>query len=135
MASRGTSRVKPSATRPEPRSAKISHSCLCSARCAVVETVAQEPGVFKVNFDFCMLGMQTADADGNAAPARKRTGILTNSHAIAVLLREAQCRGDHKHPELLAGKAGQCQEYPDKFCRLVCEGVKKEIETTKWRTK
>ena len=48
--------------------------------------------VFKVNFDFCMLDMETRTRDSKV-PAKKRTSVLTNSHAVAALLREAQCRG------------------------------------------
>ena len=60
---------------------------------------------------------------------------MTNSPAVAALLREAHCHGGRKHEQLLGGKAGPCQEYPKKFCRLICEGIKREIDTAKWRDK
>ena len=49
-------------------------------------------GVHVVKFDFCMLGMLTADRHGKPAAAKKRITVMTNSPAIATLLREAQCR-------------------------------------------
>ena len=86
-----------------------------------------EKGVYKVDFDFCMLGMEARGDDGVMRPAKKRTGVVTNSEAVASVLERAQCRNEHEHVHLLGGKAGPCQIYPDKFCRLVCEGVKQEL--------
>ena len=86
-----------------------------------------------MDFDFCMLGMETTDKEGNRAPAKKRTKVLTNSSNIALLLREAQCRNEHRHQELLDGRASKCQEYPDKFAKVICEGVKRDLEGMKWR--
>ncbi len=99
----------------------------------VIQTLADVDGVHHVKFDFCMLGMETTDNQGRAAPAKKRTGVLTNSYAVANLLHGAQCRGEHWHMELVGGKAGPCQVYPDKFARLICEGIKKELDTVRWR--
>ncbi len=99
----------------------------------VIQYLADVKGVHHVKFDFCMLGMTTKDADGNDAPAKKRTGVLTNSDAVAMLLRSAQCRGEHWHTELINGRAGPCQVYPDKFARLLCEGIKRELDTIRWR--
>ena len=101
----------------------------------IMQYLAGLPGVHNVRFDFCMMGMETPDAEGNPAPAKKRTGILTNARAVADLLREAQCQGAHKHQPLLDGRAGPCQEYPDKFCRAVCEGVKRELDGVEWKNR
>ena len=90
-------------------------------------------GVHRIQFDFCRLGMMTKDKDGNEKFAKKRTAILTNSDAVATLLRHAQCLGDHSHEQLLGGKASACQQYPDKFTMAICEGVKREMDTIKWR--
>ena len=90
-------------------------------------------GVSATKFDFCMLGMKTTDSEGKPTAARKKTIVMTNSQAITLLLREAQCRAEHAHTPLLGGKAGPCQEYPDVFCRLICEGVKRERDTLKWK--
>ena len=90
-------------------------------------------GVRTIKFDFCMLGMQTHDEHGNVSAALKPTTIMTNSQAVATLLLEAQCRGEHSHTQLLGGRAKACQEYPDKFCELICQGIKRELDTIRWR--
>ena len=90
-------------------------------------------GIHRVNFDCCALGMMTKDRHGVPMAAKKRTAVLTNSDAIATLLREARCRGEHKHQPLLDGRAGPCQVYTDKFCRQACESVKRELDTIRWR--
>ena len=97
--------------------------------------VANLDGVHRVNFDFCALGMTTKTKDVKLAKAKKRTTVLTNSDAIATILREAQCRKDHTHQHLLEGRAGPCQEYIEPCCRLICEGVRRELDTVKWRNK
>ena len=99
----------------------------------MLQAMACLDGVHRVSFDFCTLGMMTKTADGKAAPAKKRTTVLTNSDAVATFLREAQCRGDHRHQQLLGGRAGPCQVYTEKFCRLICEGVKRELSIIRWR--
>ena len=99
----------------------------------VIQYLTDVRGVHHVKFDFCMLGMVAKDGRGNEVPAKKRTGVLTNSDAVAALLRSAQCRGEHWHLELVNGRAGPCQVYPDKFSRLICEGIKRELDTIRWR--
>ncbi len=100
-----------------------------------IKLLASVTGVYHVKFDFCMAGMKTKNKAGESVPAKKRTGVLTNSSAIASMLRGAQCRREHVHEPLLDGKAGPCQEYPEKFCRLVCEGVKRELDTVEWKNR
>ena len=90
-------------------------------------------GVYEIDFDFCMLGMTTTTKDGDTASAKKRTKVLTHSKNVALLLEQAQCRKEHGHQELLDGRASKCQEYPDKFAKLICEGVKRDLETVEWR--
>ena len=99
----------------------------------VLRTLAEVDGVHHIKFDFCTLGMVTQDDQGRDVPAKKRTAVLTNSHAVANLLRGAQCRGDHFHLQLVNGRAGPCQVYPDKFTKLICEGIKRELDTVRWR--
>ena len=101
----------------------------------MMRQVASMNGVMKVNFDFCTLGMKAKNEHGDEKPAKKRTTIMTNSAAIATLLKEAQCGGRHEHVHLLDGKAGPCQAYPEPFCRMICEGIKRELDTIKWRNK
>ena len=79
--------------------------------------------------------MKTTGEDGEVAHAKKRTTVMTNSVHLGRLLRQAQCDGSHVHQHLLDGRAGPCERYPDKFCRLVCQAIKREIRDAKWRKK
>ena len=79
----------------------------------------------RVNFDFCMLGLLSKDQDGEG-PAKKRTGIMTNSPMLAEKLKQVQCSKEHRHVMLMNGRARKCQTYPDEFCRLVCKTVMRE---------
>ena len=75
----------------------------------------QCPGAQRVNFDFCMLGMEAEDEDG-MAPAKKRTSIVTNSPSLIRVLNKQQRNGEHRHVALMNGRAKACEEYPSKFC-------------------
>ncbi len=95
-------------------------------------------GVYKVNFDFCTAGMAVGskrNAEDRPHPVKKRTSLITNSSAIHIIFKEAQCRGDHVHAEILSGKTAECQQYPEKFCKMICESVKRELSTIKWRNR
>ncbi len=99
----------------------------------MVKHLKRLPGTSLISFDFCMLGMTTKDEHDNVTAAKKRTSVLTNSPSIQLLLREAQCRREHRHQHLLNGAAKACEIYPDKFCRLICEAVKRDIDNLLWR--
>ena len=58
---------------------------------------------------------------------------MTNSPNIGEVLRQVQCTGVHKHEQLVGGKAKLCEVYPDKFVKLLCQGIRKEIQDAKWR--
>ena len=101
----------------------------------LIKNVLRLEGVYMARFDFCQLGMLAEDDAGNEMPTKKRTGVMTNSKNLAEALRQAQCRGLHKHVHLLNGKASACQVYPRQFCELVCQAVQKEIDDLKWRNR
>ncbi len=48
------------------------------------------------------------------------------------MLKLAQRNGRHQHVTLEGGKTKKCEEHPRKFCELVCEGIRKEMEDEKW---
>ncbi len=79
--------------------------------------------------------MEVMDKNGDKKPVRKRTSLLTNSQSIQLLLREAKCKQRHVHAHLLNGTAKECQVYPEKFCRIVCEAVKRDLDNILWRDK
>ena len=39
----------------------------------------------------------------------------------------------YTHTHLLGGKAKACQVYPDKFCDVICQAIKRELNTIQWR--
>ncbi len=110
-------------------------SSASSWECQMVKELQVLAGVQTIKFDFCMLGMTTKGKDGETAAAKKSTNVMTNSGAVADLLKAARCRGEHRHEPLLEGRAGPCQRYTEKFCKLVCEGVKRELDTVQWRNR
>ena len=72
-----------------------------------------------------MAGMLSADLEGEA-PAKKRTGVATNSKSLAKTLSKLQCDHLHRHVQLMGGKAKRCEIYPECFCELVCKTVMEE---------
>ena len=84
------------------------------------------PGVRRVNFDFCMLGMLSRDNDG-IAPAKKRISIMTNSLTVAQELEKYQCDGAHRHVILSGEKCRKAQIYPEQFCKAILTAAAKDI--------
>ena len=101
----------------------------------MIKQVQELEGVYTAKFDFCELGMTAKGDDGVDQAAKKRTTVMTSSKHIAEVLRQAQCSGLHKHVQLLHGKAGPCQKYPDKFVKLIALGVQRELDDVRWRAK
>ena len=87
-----------------------------------------------VKFDFYMLWMRAKDEEGATAPSKKRTTVMTNSPAVATLLRDAQCWSEQRHTPSLDRRAWPWQQYPDPLCELICERVKREKDTLRWRS-
>ena len=51
------------------------------------------------------------------------------------MLRQAQYSGLHHHEHLEGGRAKACEVYPERFVKLVCEGIRKELADARWRRK
>ena len=96
----------------------------------MMETILKIPEVESVNFDFCMLGMQSKNAEGKTEPAKKRTRIVTNSKHAAAALRLCQCNGLHSHVRLESGRPKACEEYPRAFSELIVNALKRERSPT-----
>ena len=88
--------------------------------------LSQCPGTRRVNFDFCMLGMRSKDASGSA-PAKKRTGVMTNSPDLNDTLAKFQFDSTHRCVVLAGGRPNACEEYPDEFCEVVLRAVQKGL--------
>ena len=85
------------------------------------------PRVRRIAFDVCMAWVKATGDDGVEGPARKRTGIATNSEAVAEALGSLQCDRRHAHVPLLGGKATGCQAYPEDFCHIVCAAYARQV--------
>ena len=93
-----------------------------SSQTETIDTPRKLPGVQEVEFDFCSLGMTSADGMGQAL-VKKRTRIITNCPALIEELRKHQCTRGHRHVPLVHGRASACKECPIEFCKTVCRAV------------
>ena len=98
-----------------------------SWKLAIMEVLLHRSDVYRVEFDFCMMGMMSRDKEGEA-PAKKPTTVMTNSKAIAEVLGKAKCDGRHRHVVLEGGRASACQVYPEKFSRTLCRAYARELQ-------
>ena len=80
----------------------------------VLEMLLRED-VNLVEVDMCDFGMKSSDAEGEVL-VRKRTKILANSDEVAKRAAR-KCSKDHKHVNLIGGRAKRAQLYPRAFSR------------------
>ena len=74
-----------------------------------------------------MYGMASLGEDLVARPARKRTGFLTSSFAIADELN-VQCSNDHVHQRIISGRRSRAaQVYPEPLCEAVARGLTRQL--------
>lgn len=94
-----------------------------------IQELADDPQVLLVQIHQCMFGLTAplADGSGKEAPAKKPTGILTNSWTLAEKLNK-QCSGYHSHAWLTGGRAARAAIYSDKLCEAICIGVTRQKE-------
>eukprot|EP00972_Heterocapsa_arctica_P089594 13211468-Heterocapsa_arctica.AAC.1 len=71
------------------------------------------PGVIATVAAQCQYGLTSVDEHGPGA-ARKTNRFLTNSPHIAKELGR-RCSGDHRHVQLISGRAAAAQRYPTAF--------------------
>ena len=88
-------------------------------------------GAQRVVGDQCQFGLKSRDALGEA-PARKRTGFLTNAVCIAKSL-ERRCPNKpgyqiHRRVVLCSWRPKAAQIYPDKHCKEICLGIQEQIQ-------
>ena len=79
-----------------------------------------------------MVGMMPGDALGSGL-VKTRTTLATNSEAVAAMMAKFQCDHSHRHIAILACKAKRCQEYPELFCRALCEAYSRQVMLDKAR--
>ena len=82
-------------------------------------------GVCEAVVHMCMFGLVSTDSS-STAPAKKPTRILTSSTAI----RDQVCRvcdHQHRHVQLVNGRASAAQEYTVEFCDAIIDGLQVEL--------
>ena len=85
----------------------------------------QDPKSINVN-DLCRFGIETTNDAGDLGPARKRTGFLTSSWAVAEELA-GTCDGTHSgHYPLLERRAKNAAIYPPQLCRAIARGAARQ---------
>ena len=70
---------------------------------SVVQEVSKLPGVMKVTFDQCMLGLTSKVT---LTPMRKRTTIMTNSAAVVRAFSGRYCDRRHEHQTIQGSEGG-----------------------------
>jgi hypothetical protein len=79
--------------------------------------------------DQCQFGLTSKIKTGSdeTGPAKKPTGFVSNSWAIAKRLRR-NCKHDHIHVTLEGGRAKAAALYPDGLCMEMCRGLREQME-------
>ena len=90
-----------------------------------VKEIMRDPRAILVKTDLCRFGMQTTDEAGKLGPARKRTGFLTSSWALAEELT-GTCEGQHRHNHLVERRAKGSEIYPPELCRAIARGAARQ---------
>ena len=91
----------------------------CTQRCMRL------PRSTVVQSDLCGFGMTSQDMHGPGL-VKKPTKFMTNSHHVAKWL-EVKCTGDHRHVQLIGGRAKACEIYPTKLCEAMLRGLKDQL--------
>ena len=87
----------------------------------VVQDIMHRRGVRVVRGDMCTFEMQQTDSEG-IGYIKKATKFMTNAEYIADRL-DQRCKGDHRHTQLISGRANQAEIYPDKLCNTILKGL------------
>ena len=83
--------------------------------------IAEKPGVFKTDFDQCMVGLISP----GGKPMKKRTTFMHNIPELHLMLQSKQCTGDHEHEHIQGCEMGRqrsewAQSYPSELVNLIC---------------
>ena len=94
-----------------------------------MDELLHDPRVQVAYADQCQFGLTSKIKAGSdeTGPAKKPTGFVGNSWAIAKRLRRS-CKHDHIHVKLEGGRAKAAALYPDELCMEMCRGLKEQLE-------
>jgi len=98
--------------------------CATSWKLECLRDLRDEAGVHQVTAHQCAYGLVSQDAHGVAA-AMKPTRFLTNGGAIAEKLQR-RCSRDHRHVQLLGGRAAAAAKYPEELVDAILDGYQIE---------
>ena len=92
------------------------------------EELLKDPRVQVAYAVQCQFGLTAKVQAGSdeRGPARKPTGFVGNSWAIARRLRRT-CDHQHEHVKLEGGRAKAAALYPDELCMEMCRGLKDQM--------
>ena len=96
-----------------------------SWRLEAMTSFMRDPRVICSKADQCMYGLLTHNEEGQETPARKPTGFLTSSWAIADEFA-LKCNGSHAHQHLMGGRARDVAIYPRGLTEAICKGMVKQ---------
>ena len=82
--------------------------------------------VESVVLHMCAFGLTSSDALGEGL-VKKPTRVLTNMPGIATAL-DRKCSEDHRHVQLMNGRAKAAAHYSDGFCNAIVDGIKTHLE-------
>ena len=91
----------------------------------LVQKVASMPGVYITTGHMCAFGMKQRDGLGEGA-IKKPTNFMHNCPTMCTHLGR-KCPGDHRHIQLLGGRAAAAQVYPRGLCVAVAEALKEQL--------
>ena len=99
-----------------------------------MKTLLSHRDVETVRGDMCQFGMvsRMAGQGSELGPVLKPTGFFTNCPAIATELSR-RCSGEHKHVQLMGGRAEGAAIYQKGLCESVCKGlaIQKQRDSTR----
>ena len=100
-------------------------SSATSWRMPEMQSLMNDLHIQKTVGHMCRYGTQYKNEHGSGK-VKQPTGFLTNSAMLADSL-SLKCLGGHGHMQRLGGKRENCQWYPDKLCRYILKGIKREL--------
>ena len=90
-----------------------------------VQEVIYLKGVVTNKSHMCRFGMASVDEQGGGL-VKKPTRYMTNAPLMAEEL-EMFCTGDHRHVQLVGGRAAKAAIYPPQLCEAMLRGSKRQL--------
>ena len=96
----------------------------------MVERIAHEEGVTKVDLDMCAFGLKTNNGVEEGF-AKKATTIMTNSPYVAWRVKRT-CDKTPRHIHLLNSQTAPAQKFTKQLCKAIAKGMMEQRE--QWET-